>query len=377
MLEEGATIKFNREKTFKYMKPLGKGGTGDTHLFLDETTGMKFAIKKYVPKESSETEAYYRRFVDEIKIMFRLTHPNIVRIYNYYLYPEVKTGFIQMEFIQGRTLENISVNLSIADWENIFEKMVSAFRYLEQHGILHRDIRPANIMIEDNGEAKLIDFGFGKQLDQDDYSGASILLNWPVTEHPEEITLEGLYTHQSEIYFLGWLFKKGIGGCMDIDDFKYAYIIDKMISAKPSDRYKSFNDVSFDISNGILDNFNFTLEQKKIYQKFSMALCDSINYFMDPRSLQSDSSLVLKQLSDVIRKSVLEDYIQNNSILIDVFVDGEYSYLTKSTIPVEIIREFYKLMNGLDYYKRQIILDNINVRLSSVRIKYTETNIPF
>ncbi len=85
-------ITFDVKKNFKYVKPLGDGGTGETYLFKDETTDMLFAIKKYITKDSRFIDEYYKRFVDEIKILFNISHPNIVRVYNYYLYPVSKTG---------------------------------------------------------------------------------------------------------------------------------------------------------------------------------------------------------------------------------------------------------------------------------------------
>jgi len=74
MLKPGEIVEFDRKKLFKYIRPLGEGGTGDTHLFEDETTDMLFAFKKYVPKNSDFIDEYYIRFVDEIKILFGISH---------------------------------------------------------------------------------------------------------------------------------------------------------------------------------------------------------------------------------------------------------------------------------------------------------------
>ncbi|MDP4182108.1 MAG: hypothetical protein Q8942_13590 [Bacillota bacterium] len=68
----GDIIEFNRKKQFKYINSTGEGGTGDTHLFLDETTGIYFVIKKYVPKDLNFIHEHYKRFVDEIKILFKI-----------------------------------------------------------------------------------------------------------------------------------------------------------------------------------------------------------------------------------------------------------------------------------------------------------------
>ena len=143
-MNNGDVIVFNSKKNFTYVKPLGGGGTGDTHLFLDETTGIQFAIKKYVPKDHRFIDDHYKRFVDEIIILFNISHPNIVRIYNYYLFPEAKTGYLQMEYVDGVSIDKFEPDGWGKDWNDIFSETIAAFEYLEQHGILHRDITAEN-----------------------------------------------------------------------------------------------------------------------------------------------------------------------------------------------------------------------------------------
>ena len=105
MLKSGQIVEFDRKKQFRYIRLLGGGGTGDTLMFEDETTDMLFAFKKYAPKNPDYIDEYYLRFVDEIKILFKISHPNIVRVYNYYLYPELKLGYLQMEYVDGVAID--------------------------------------------------------------------------------------------------------------------------------------------------------------------------------------------------------------------------------------------------------------------------------
>jgi serine/threonine protein kinase len=222
MIESGTIIEFDRVKKLKYIRPLGEGGTGDAHLFEDETTDMLFAIKKYSPKDTNYLEENYQRFVDEIKILFKISHPNIVRVYNYYLYPEYKLGYLQMEYIEGVAIADFKPAFWGKDWADIFTEVISAFEYLESNNILHRDIRPANIMIDKHENVKVIDFGFGKKLESKDQDGKSVFLNWPVTYLPEETIVEGIYNHRTEIYFVGKLFSNILG--KDLADFKFGHI---------------------------------------------------------------------------------------------------------------------------------------------------------
>ena len=124
-MKAGEIITFDVKKNFTFIKKLGGGGTGDTHLFKDDTTDMLFAIKKYVPKDPRYVDELYIRFVDEIKILFNVSHPNIVRIYNYYLYPNAKTGFLQMEYVDGLCINQYEpMPWDEKGWEEILQKLL-------------------------------------------------------------------------------------------------------------------------------------------------------------------------------------------------------------------------------------------------------------
>lgn len=87
--------------------------------------------------------------------MYLLSHKNIVRIYNYFLYPENTTGYIFMENIEGETIRNYLLWQSNEVFENIFIQLIEGFDYLEHNNVLHRDIRNENILITDNGVVKI------------------------------------------------------------------------------------------------------------------------------------------------------------------------------------------------------------------------------
>ncbi|WP_052339721.1 protein kinase family protein [Gorillibacterium massiliense] len=376
MIAPGSIIQFDVKKQFKHIKSLGEGGTGDTHLFEDDTTNMLFAFKKYAPKDSNYIEEHYHRFVDEIKILFNLSHPNIVRVYNYYLYPEYKTGYLQMEFIDGISIADFQPNSWGKTWVTIFTETISAFEYLEAKGILHRDIRPANIMIDKNENVKVIDFGFGKKLDNKDQDGKSVLLNWPVTQLPIEITTKGTYNHSTEIYFIGKLFGHIFNE--NTEDFKFKYIIDKMSQLDPKNRYTSFCEVSIDISRGILSELDFTDRQKVIYREFATNLYTHIYKYIERYEPINDINVTLNKLAVVIRKSSLENSIQNNSQLIDCFINGYYTYSTNTDIKVSTVVDFYELLRSLPSLKQKIVLDNIYTRLAKIKVDVnSDDDLPF
>lgn len=237
-------IEFLRKKDFKFIKEISQGGTGKTILIQDEIINEVFVCKKYLPFFSEDKDIYFKYFIDEIKILHTVYHRNIVRVFNYYLYPEQKTGYIIMEFINGKTISEYLIE-NPDKIEDIFIQTIEGFRYLEEIKILHRDIRPENILISENGIVKIIDFGFGKSISFDT-KNKSISLNWryvPPIDFKEEI-----YDFRTEIYFIGKLFEEIIQEIKNIN-FKYSKIISKMILSNFENRIASFFEVYREIIN--------------------------------------------------------------------------------------------------------------------------------
>jgi serine/threonine protein kinase len=377
-MNKGDNIVFDIKKNFVFIKPLGAGGTGDTHLFEDETTNMLFAFKKYVPKNDKYIDEYYSRFVDEIKILFRISHPNIVRIYNYYLYPHAKTGYLQMEYIDGICIGDYYPDPWQKSWNEIFAESISAFEYLEQNQILHRDVRQTNILIDKQENVKIIDFGFGKQLSGIPTEKNSILLNWPATEMPDEVRLNQEYDHRTEIYYVGTLFKKLVNENNDLDDtFNYLHIIDKMTKINPAQRYNSFSEIIGEISQGVLSEIEFSTLDKEIYRVFANDLSGHINHFIDKYNPIKLISKTLAQLAELIRTSSLEEFIQANQQLIGCFVNNGYNYKSNKDIKVQTVIDFYGLVTSLPAGKQKILFDNIYNRLSTIPVYIEDDELPF
>ena len=368
MLEYGQVVEFNKAKYFRYIKPLGSGGTGDTYLFEDETTETLFAFKKYAPKEGNDIEENYARFVQEVKILFNISHKNIVRIYSHYLFPRYKTGFLQMEYVEGTHISNFSPYPG-REWNDIFYDVVEAFNYLEKHNILHRDIRAENLLVDANGDVKIIDFGFGKKLNSTEASGGSIFLNWPVSGLPQEIAESGSYSHKTEIFFVGKLFSSLILS-KGAQAFRYAHIVEKMCQQDPNSRFSSFRDIIDDISKGEFATLRFTQEAKRTFQNFANGLVNAIAHLKGNLCLERDSYKILSSLSEALRVSCFENEIQDNKLIIGCFLSQGYGYFNppSSVIAYDTVQKFYDLFSGLPLRERQVVLDNLQVRLEKVKI---------
>lgn len=376
-LEPGEIIIFDRKKYFKHIRSLGSGGTGDTFLFKDETTDSLFAIKKYSPKGTNDIGENYDRFIQEVKILFNISNPNIVRIYTYYLYPESKSGYLQMEYIDGVPIDKY-MPFSGKGWNEIFIDSINAFLYLENNNILHRDIRPENILVDVNGNIKIIDFGFGKKLDSIKNVAGSIFLNWPVSERPLEIENDHTYTIQSEIYFIGKLFSYINLETID-DSFRFYHLIRKMTEVDPQNRYRSFSDVINDIYNKDFLDIDFSENEKEIYQTFVSGIIFLIGEYNENLKMERDVGKILQKMHAIISKNILEEYIQNSQDVLQVFMSNSYTFYSGRKISLLNFKEFYQFLLKLPHRKQQVVLDNLHNRLSLIKIAQKESmdDVPF
>ena len=365
-MEAGQVIKFSKPKYYEFVKALKAGGTGKTLLMRDSTINELFVCKKYAPEQKEYEDEFYNRFVEEIKIMYSVYHNNIVRIYDYFLYPEYKTGYIIMEYIKG---ENIEEYFRLADGEDInsiFVQIINAFLYLEQHNILHRDIRATNIMIDEKGDIKVIDFGFGKKLiEEQQENQASVLLNWPASKVPDEIYSEQ-YGIQTEIFYVGYLIKNIIEK-YNIKCFKYGILLEKMIQVNPVNRIHSFEEIQNSIAEQTFEQINFTDEEKEIYQKFANSMCALLYPIKDSLSIEKDSSIIIEKLRVILRDNSLEEYITNVTTLISIFVKSDYRYYN-NRVEVYKVKDFYEFfLNQADAVK-EIILNNLYGRIGNIPV---------
>ena len=135
-LNEGDIIPFIRSKDYKFVQNLGTGSFAKTVLIKDEIINEFYACKKYEPileiKDENEKTRYFNKFIEEIKILNKIVHPNIVRIYNNYIYPNEKVGYIIMEYIENAKDINEYIKNNKGKINNVFEQIINGFCYLEQ-----------------------------------------------------------------------------------------------------------------------------------------------------------------------------------------------------------------------------------------------------
>lgn len=356
-------IQFVRSKDYKLIKEIDRGGFGKTVLLRDETIDEDFVCKKYDPYVATAKEEFYKNFVNEIKILHLLNDQNIVRVYNYYLYPEFHTGYILMEHIKGSDIEEFISN-NPEKINSCFSQAIKGFAHLENLKILHRDIRPLNILVTEEGVVKIIDFGFGKQIAfENENFNNSISLNWRYPR-PSEFS-NHIYDFKTEVYFVGKLFEELIQKNV-IENFTYTAILRDMIEFDYSRRINSFFDIQRSLLNKTSETVKFEESEKKKYQAFANELLEVLSELQPDCQYIADTQIITRRLEEAYLKSMLEDMLQNNALVTNSFLSGSYTYYKKKVIQVTVLKDFVDLLKSVSIEKRKIIVNNIWQRLDTV-----------
>ncbi len=150
---------------YRIMRKLGAGGMGEVYLAEDTQLDRKVAIK-FLPAESIADSQAKRRLVREARAAAKLDHPNICSIYE--VGEQDGHSFIVMQYLEGETLDSRLRRKPLALHEifDLAAQIVDALTEAHSHGIIHRDIKPQNVMITSRGQAKLMDFGLARVVQQ-------------------------------------------------------------------------------------------------------------------------------------------------------------------------------------------------------------------
>lgn len=358
---EGELITFLRKRDYLMVRELGAGACGRTVLLHDDQIDEHFVCKKYNPYSESMRASLYANFAREVKLLHRVHHQNVVRVFNYFLYPEQFTGYILMEFVDGENVDDY-VAAYPDRVTDVFVQTLNEFTHLEQSGILHRDIRPGNLMVTKEGVVKIIDLGFGKQVSRSTDFDKSITLNW-WCDTPEEFA-SSRYDFGTEVYFIGKLFEKLIAE-NDIRHFDYADLLRRMCAYDPNSRIRSFSAVIQELRNNQFTEVDFCDTELYAYRQFADELCAHITKIESGAKYFDDIDTLHRQLRDVYRSFMLEETAPDAAVVTRCFVFGSYYYRQKG-FSVKAVRGFLDLLSGCTNERLQILAANLRTRLDSI-----------
>jgi serine/threonine-protein kinase len=280
-----------------------------------------------------------------------------------------------MEFIDGSDIET-HLNAAPESINELFVQAIEGFSYLEEVSILHRDIRPQNILVRDDGTLKIIDLGFGKRIDSPEDFDKSISLNWWCV--PPMDFESATYDHSTEVYFVGKLFEKII---LDngIEHFKFGHILSTMCERDPSRRIASFFEVRTNVKLDSAQDFDFSEDERRAYLSFASGISKQLTKIENGAKYTEDTDHIRNQLEAVYRGIMLEDTVPDAAAVLRIFIRGGY-YYRKAGLPSYVVKEFLDLLKQSSTEKRRIALANLHSRLDAIE-RYSkrdlDEDIPF
>ncbi len=382
----GDVIPFLKQKDYIMVNnDLGGGSFGKTVLLQDPFIDELFVAKKYEPECDEIKEQFYKNFLDEIKILYKLNHRNIVRIYNYYAYESIFSGYILMEYIDGKNIGEFIGDywapFATTTLDDVFIQLIDAFCYIQAHGIIHRDIREGNILIDKNGIVKVIDFGIGKIFTRSEENADSLAskINRAASDTLPKEYYDGVYTSLTDMFYLAEMFKRLIASAENCDttDFSYNDILNKMMRNKPEDRYESFSEVREAIGKHDFMNMKISKEDREIYQNFTGLVYESISSYIKEPKFNADTADFTRRLEMAIMTNAFEDVIQKNSDVIGSVVSCTYRYNNRINIPCDTVRKFLDWFKASTPQSQALILNNFIAKISGIRVEIPEEDLPF
>lgn len=247
---------------YRILCELGSGGMSIVYLAMDDRMNRQYAVKIVRKEMNIDTDIVRNSLVSEASLLKQLYHPSIPNIHE--IREESEYIYIIMDYIEGSSLESVIHECGPQSVENVLswaQQLAEVLSYLHKQGIIFRDMKPANVMLQPNGQLKLLDFGIAQQISRristDPYD--TVALGTLGFAAPEIYV--GQYDVRSDIYALGMTLHYLLTGITpgrgeyfpakhwrpEIPDALDA-IINKCVQVNPEHRYQTCQDLLYDLS---------------------------------------------------------------------------------------------------------------------------------
>ena len=189
---------------YRLDRRLGIGGMSTVQLAVDERLEREVAVK-LLAEHLAEDPTFVSRFQREALAAARLVHPNIVQVFDYGLDEASDRHYIVMEYVDGRSCAQLlrdRGHLDVEDGLHIVTQSCRGLDYAHRHGVVHRDVKPGNLLVARDGSVKLADFGIAKATEQSSITQVGSVLGTAAYLAPEQARGEEA-SPASDLYSLG------------------------------------------------------------------------------------------------------------------------------------------------------------------------------
>ncbi len=197
---------------YQIVAPLGEGGMAAVYKAYQPSMERYVAIK-VLPRQMAESEEFIARFKREAHLLAQLQHPHILSVFDYGQTPDGYT-YIVMPFIQSGTLSDIlsKRRMNLLEIRRIMTQVGDALGYAHARGMIHRDVKPSNVLIDERGNCLLTDFGLARMTDGSaKLTSSGAIMGTPAYMSPEQGAGQAL-DGRSDIYSLGIIFYEMVTG---------------------------------------------------------------------------------------------------------------------------------------------------------------------
>ncbi len=210
---------------------------GRVYLAEDPNIGRKIALKVLSPRgicEPDDAAAVHQRFLLEARAAGRLSHPGIVTVYDADSDPASGAPYLAMEWVRGRSLYAILKSddtLPVASATSLAAQVARALDYAHRHDVIHRDVKPSNLLVSDNGAVKVVDFGIAKLVSAS-LTLPGAVLGTPFYMAPEQVKAEPV-DGRTDLFALGAVLYECVTGRQAFGGESLSNVNYKILSVQP------------------------------------------------------------------------------------------------------------------------------------------------